>query len=81
MSTSPLIEATETDCTERHRDRDVAELVDALVQAVDLNRWADIERIRIALEPFRAVAMFDAELRLNGIASPDERCICGGEEL
>ena len=81
MSTSPLIEATETDCTERLRDRDVAELVDALVQAVDLNRWADIERRPHRPRTLPGRRLFDAELRLNGVATPDEWCICGGEEL
>ena len=58
-------------------DQDLAELVDALVEAVDVNRWVEIDRLRSALEPFRASALFDAELRLNGTASADEDCICG----
>ena len=61
-------------------ERAMVELVDALVEAVDLNRWAEIDRLRVALEPFGVVAMFDAELRINGIASGNEWCFCSGEE-
>lgn len=62
-------------------DRDVTELVDALVEAIDVNRWPEIDRLRSALEPFGAVVLFDAELRLNGVASIDEGCICFGVEV
>ncbi len=64
-----------------HNDQAITELVDALVEAVDLNRWSEIDRLRSALDPFRATALFDAELRLNGTASADYDCICGGEWL
>ncbi len=80
MSSPQRIEAPHPTCGDRHSDRDVAELVDALVEAVDLNRWAEIDRLRIALEPFRATAMFDTELRLSGTPSGSQGCICGGEE-
>lgn len=62
-------------------DHDLTELVDALVEAIDLNRWLEIDRVRSALEPFGATALFDAELRLNAIPSTVEGCICGGEVL
>ena len=48
---------------------DVAELVDALVGAVDAARTDEIDRLRSALVPFGAVDRFDAELRLNGVTS------------
>jgi len=79
MSSQQRIEAPHLTSEDRHTDRDVAELVDALVEAVDLDRWAEIDRLRTALEPFRATAMFDAELRLNGTTSDGEWCICGGD--
>ena len=66
--------------TTRGSDQLLVDLVDALVQAVDVNRSAEIDRLRTVLEPFGATAMFDAELRLNGAPSVDESCICGGEE-
>ena len=62
-------------------DRRLVDLVDALVEAVDLNRDLEVDRVRDALEPFGAAALFDAELRLNGSASTDGWCICGGEEV
>ena len=62
-------------------DQALTELVDALVEAADLGRWIEIDRLRSALEPFGALAMFDAELRLNGTSSLGEGCICGGEWL
>lgn len=61
-------------------DQQLTDLVDALVEAIDAHRWAEIDRVRCALEPFGAAALFDAELRLNGTASIDEWCICGGED-
>ena len=63
----------------RRADAALTALVDSLVQAVDMNRDYEVNRLRNALEPFGATALFDAELRLNGIASLDEWCICGGE--
>lgn len=62
-------------------DRELAELVDALVEAVDTGRWVEIDRLRSALEPFGAASLFDAELRLNGTVSIDEDCICRGDFL
>ena len=67
--------------TERIADRELTDLVDALVEAIDINRFHEIDRVRSALEPFGASDLFDAELRLNGTASVDEWCICGGEEF
>jgi hypothetical protein len=65
----------------RPADPCLADLVDALVEAIDINRHHEINRVRSALEPFGGTALFDAELRLNGSASVDEWCICGGEEF
>lgn len=70
-----------TDVSDRVTDQDLADLIDALVEAVDINRRVEVDRVRSALEPFRGGELFDAELRLNGTASIDEWCICGGEEL
>ena len=61
-------------------ERAVVELVDALVEAVDLGRCEAVERVRVALEPFGATGLFDAELRLNGAVSAGEWCLCGGME-
>ena len=66
---------------QRGQDEELTALVDALVEAVDIQRWSEIDRVRSALEPFGGTAIFDAELRLNGVASVDEWCICGGEVL
>ena len=63
----------------RPADPSLTDLVDALVEAVDINRQHEIDRVRFALEPFGGADHFDAELRLNGSASVDEWCICGGE--
>lgn len=63
----------------RALDHQITDLVDALVEAIDMNRYAEIDRVRTALEPFGGGVLFDAELRLNGVASVDEWCICGGE--
>ena len=68
-----------TDGRYRLTDQALADLVDALVEAVDMNRYLEVDRVRAALEPFGGTALFDAELRLNGSASVDEWCICGGE--
>ncbi len=65
----------------REFDPELTALVDALVEAIDVQRWTEIDRLRLALEPFGCTALFDAELRLNGVASVDEWCICGGDEL
>ena len=65
----------------RPTDPSLADLVDALVEAIDINRQHEINRVRSALEPFGGSSLFDAELRLNGSASADEWCICGGEEF
>ncbi len=62
-------------------DPQLLDLVDALVEAIDINRMSETQRVRSALEPFGATALFDAELRLNGAPSTDEWCICGGEVL
>jgi hypothetical protein len=56
----------------------MVELVDALAEAVDV--WDAVERVRVALEPYGATGLFDAELRLNGVASAGEWCLCGGME-
>ncbi len=55
------------------------ELVDAIVEAIDANRSTEVDRVRSALEPFGGSLLFDAEIRLNGLTSPHEGCICGGE--
>lgn len=65
----------------RPADPQLTNLVDALVEAIDINRHHEVDRVRSALEPFGGIALFDAELRLNGSASVEEWCICGGEEL
>ena len=51
------------------RSTDLIHLVDALVEAVDTDREDAVERVRSALEPFGASAMFATELRLNGQSS------------
>ena len=65
----------------RPADPQLADLVDALVEAIDINRQHEVDRVRSALEPFGGAALFDAELRLNGIRSADEGCICFGIEV
>ncbi len=65
-----------TPCRVFTPDRELTALVDALVEAVDVRRWEEIERLRAALEPFGAVTLFDAELRLNGTTNFDDECIC-----
>jgi len=59
-------------------DREIAELVDAIVQAVDVDRSAEVDRLRAALEPFGGSELYAAEIRLCGQPSIDEWCICGG---
>ncbi|MGB5756538.1 MAG: hypothetical protein WBM50_06460 [Acidimicrobiales bacterium] len=59
-------------------DRDLVDLVDALVAAVDTARSWEVERVHAALAPFGAAALFAEELRLNGTASCDE-CVCSAE--
>jgi hypothetical protein len=65
----------------RPADPELTKLVDALVEAIDINRQHEVDRVRSALEPFGGTALFATELRLNGSASLDEWCICGGEEF
>ena len=65
----------------RLADPQLVDLVDALVEAIDLNRHHETQRVRSALEPFGASELFDVEMRLNGVPSVDECCICGGEVL
>ncbi|MEM9654344.1 MAG: hypothetical protein AAGA65_19780 [Actinomycetota bacterium] len=65
----------------RSPDFALVDLVDALVAAVDTRRFREVDQLRFALEPFGGAALFDAELRLNGSASTDEWCICGGKEF
>ncbi len=54
-------------------DRELTELVDAIVEVAD--RARDMGRLRLALEPFGGSSLFDAEIRLNGTFSA-EFCIC-----
>lgn len=65
----------------RPADQTLTDLIDALVEAIDTNRYLEVDRVRSALEPFGGAELFDAELRLNGSASVDDWCICGGEEF
>ncbi len=65
----------------RIADPELLDLVDALVEAIDINRAHETDRLRSALEPFGATKLFEAELRLNGTPSVIEWCICGGEEF
>jgi hypothetical protein len=67
--------------TDRAADQELTALIDALVEAIDTNRYAEVDRVRAALEPFGGSGLFDCELRLNGSASADEWCICTGEDL
>ncbi len=77
-----LQEPTEID---RHRpppsraDPSLIALVDAIVQAVDVNRCYEIDRLRSSLEPFGGSSLFASEIRLNGVGTLCECCICGGE--
>ncbi|MEM9655861.1 MAG: hypothetical protein AAGA65_27495 [Actinomycetota bacterium] len=50
------------------------EIVDSIVGAVDLNRSAEIERVRLALETIGLDVAFQSELRLTGVPS-----VCDGE--
>ena len=50
------------------------EIVDSIVGAVDLNRSAEIERVRLALEAIGLDLAFQSELRLTGVPS-----VCDGE--
>ena len=59
-------------------DRDLVDLVDALVAAVDTARTWEVERVQAALTTLGAAAIFAEELRLNGVAS-DEVCVCASE--
>jgi hypothetical protein len=67
--------------TSAYGDPTLVDLVDALVEAVDLNRFHEIDRLRSALEPYGASTLFDSELRLRGTTSVEDWCICGGEEF
>ncbi len=77
MSTSQASD-TRSATSHRHHDQDLGELVDALVEAVDIERTSEIDRVRNALEPFGGAALFAAELRLSGRPSEYEGCICSG---
>jgi len=59
-------------------DFELIDLVDAIVAAVDIDRTDEVTQLRQALDPFGAVYLFDAELRLNGTNSNDHWC-CFGE--
>ena len=59
-------------------DETLEVLVDAIVQAVDVNRDYEVDCLRSALEPFGGASLFNAELRLSGVSSVDDGCICGG---
>lgn len=59
-------------------DAALVELIDAMVEAVDINRTAEIDRLRSALEPFGGNDLFITELRLSGTPTSYEGCICGG---
>ena len=56
---------------DRHRSAppDLVDLVDALVEAVDTDRYDAVDRVQSALQPFGASTLFAAELRLNGRSS------------
>ena len=77
-----LQEPTEID---RHRpppslaDPSLIALVDAIVQAVDVNRCYEIDRLRSSLEPFGGSSLFASEIGLSGVGTLCECCICGGE--
>lgn len=45
------------------------ELVDAIAQAVDLDRTSEVDRVRRALEPLGLGDTFNDELRLSGVPS------------
>jgi hypothetical protein len=57
---------------------ELIDLVDAIVAAVDIDRSDEVTQLRQALDPFGAVYLSDAELRLNGTASNEHWC-CFGE--
>jgi hypothetical protein len=56
----------------------VVDLVDSVVAAIDIDRTAEVYRVRDALRVLDAVGLFDDELRLNGTSSTDHEhpCIC-----
>ncbi len=58
------------------REPIMVDLIDSIVAAVDLDRTADIERLREALAPFDAAGLFNEELRLNGSRSTDIDATC-----
>jgi len=59
-------------------DRDLVDLVDALVAAVDTARTWEVEQVQAAVAPFGGSGLFASELRLNGTASC-EQCVCSSE--
>lgn len=68
-----------TTLTARLQDPTLIDLVDSLVEAIDTDRREAIARLREALAPFGAAALFDDELRLNGASSTDGSiCVCEG---
>lgn len=77
MSTSQVNDIRSA-MSHRHHDQDLGELIDALVEAADIERASEIDRVRSALEPFGGAALFSAELRLSGRPSEYEGCICCG---
>ena len=48
---------------------DLVDLIDALVEAIDTDRYDAVDRVQTALQPFGGSTLFAAELRLNGRSS------------
>ena len=61
--------------------RAASELVDAIVEAVDIGRTAEVERLRVALGSVGLADAFDAELRLSGLVSCSDWISCDYSEL
>lgn len=59
--------------------REISDLVDAIVEAADVARVAEVDRLRLALVPFGLVGAFDDELRLSGSYSDSCEWCCGVE--
>jgi len=59
--------------------REQSDLVDAIVEAVDIGRSVEVDRLRLALEPFGLVGAFDDELRLTGSYSDSGDWCCDVE--
>ena len=78
---TPIRPSTSASSSGRVFDRELYDLVDAIVAAVDINRTDEITQLAYALEPFGGTALFRAELRLNGTVSVNDWCVCGGEAL